>query len=67
MNKNQLIKAFINAVNTWKTYVVGLKAANKQNNTKAKSILGCAMFYWRKQAEHLKKQLDKLLSLPSKA
>lgn len=63
MNKNQLIQAFINAVNTWKTYVIGLKAANKQNNTKAKSVLGKAMFYWRKQAEALKAKIDCLLGL----
>jgi len=67
MKKKQLIQAFLNAVNTWKMYVIGLKAANKQNNTKAKSILGKAVFFWIKQAEYLKKQIDKLLSLPSKA
>ena len=63
MNKSQLIKAFLNAVNTWKTYVIGLKAANKQNNTKAKSVLAKAMFHWRKQAEALKAKLDIILGL----
>jgi len=61
MTKNQLIKAFLDAVNTWKTYVIGLKAANKANNTKAKSVLAKAMFYWRKEAERLKKELDAVL------
>lgn len=63
MDKQDLIKAFLNAVNTWKTYVIGLKAANKQNNQKAKSVLGKAVFFWIKQAEHLKKQLDVILGL----
>jgi hypothetical protein len=61
MNKSQLISAFLNAVNTWKTYVIGLKAANKANNTRAKSILGKAMFYWRKEAEKLKKEVDAVI------
>lgn len=61
MNKNQLIKAFLNAVNTWKMYMIGLKAANKQNNTRAKSVLGKAMFYWRKQAEALKVKIDLII------
>lgn len=55
-----LILAFLNAVNTWKMYVIGLKAANKQNNRKAKSTLGKAVFYWRKQAEALKMIIDSL-------
>lgn len=60
MNK-QLIKQFINAVNTWKTYVIGLKAANKQNNRYAKGVLGKAVFKWRKEAERLKKIIDKMI------
>ena len=63
MKKQDLIQAFLNAVNTWKMYVIGLKAANKQNNTRAKSVLGKAMFYWRKQAEQLKAKIDCLLGL----
>ena len=59
-NHKQLIKAFLNAVNTWKIYVIGLKAANKQNNNKTKSVLGKAMFYWRKEAERLKAQIDQI-------
>ena len=63
MNKQDLIKAFLNAVNTWKMYVIGLKSANKQNNQKAKSVLGKAVFFWIKQAEALKAQLDIILGL----
>lgn len=63
MNKQNLIKAFLEAVNTWKAYVIGLKAANKQNNNKAKSVLGKAVFFWRKKAEQLKAQLDFILGL----
>jgi Tfp pilus tip-associated adhesin PilY1 len=66
MNKQQLIKKFLDAVATWKIYVVGLQSANKKNDQKAKSVLGRAVFYWIKQAEHLKKQIDKLLGLTSK-
>ncbi len=55
-----LIAASLNAVNTWKAYVIGLKTANKQNNHKAKSVLGKAVFHWRKVAEALKSQIDSL-------
>lgn len=63
MNKSQLTKAFINAVNTWKAYVKARITANKQNDKTAKSLLGKAVFYWIKQAEYLKKQLDVILGL----
>lgn len=56
-----LINQFLNAVNTWKIYVTGLKAANKQNNSHAKSVLGKAVFFWRKEAERLKKIIDKMI------
>jgi len=60
-SNKELIVAFLNAVNTWKLYVIGLKAANKQNNRKAKSVLGKAVFHWRKVAEALKSQIDSLI------
>lgn len=63
MNKKQLIQAFLDAVNTWKRYCVLLRTANKQNHNKAKAIYGKAVFYWIKQAEYLKKQLDIILGL----
>jgi hypothetical protein len=55
-----LIIAFINAVNTWKAYVIALRLANKRNNHLAKSGLGKAVFKWRKYAEELKRQIDSL-------
>ena len=58
MNKTQLIKAFLNAVNTWKSYVLALKNANKSGNKYAKSVLAKAVFYWVKECEKLKKMLD---------
>lgn len=63
MNKQQLIKAFLNAVNTWKAYVKARIAANKLNDKTAKSLLGKAVFYWIKQAEQLKAKIDCLLGL----
>lgn len=61
MNKNQLIKAFLDAVNTWKIFVIQVKHANKNNCTAAKRQYMRAMFYWRKEAEKLKKELDSVL------
>lgn len=58
MTKQQLITAFLNAVNTWKAYVKANKLANKRNLNIAKSGLTKAVFYWRLQAEKLKKMLD---------
>lgn len=56
-----MIKAFINAVNTWKAYVKALKSANKANNNLAKKHLGKAVFFWRKEAEKLKKLVDSVV------
>jgi len=61
VNKTQLIKAFLDAVNTWKVFVVQVKHANKNNCTAAKRQYMRAMFYWRKEAEKLKNQLDLVL------
>lgn len=58
MTKQQLIQAFLNAVNTWKAYVKANKLANKRNINIAKSGLTKAVFYWRKEAEKFKKMLD---------
>ncbi len=63
MNKNQLIQAFLDAVNTWKRYVHLLRTANKANNNQAKHLYGKAVFYWIKQAEQLKAKIDRLLDL----
>ncbi len=63
MNKKQLIKAFLDAVNTWKRYCVLLRTANKANNNQAKALYGKAVFYWIKQAEALKVKIDCLLGL----
>ena len=63
MNKNQLIQAFLNAVNTWRRYCVLLRMANKQNHNQAKALYGKAVFYWIKQAEQLKAKIDSLLGL----
>jgi len=59
-NNQALIKAFLHAVATWKAYVSALRLANKRNNHKAKSGLGKAVFYWIKQCEALKAQIDSL-------
>lgn len=61
MNKQDLVKAFLNAVNTWKRYCALLRTANKQNHNQAKRLYGKAMFYWRKQSEKLKKSVDAIL------
>ncbi len=58
MTKQQLIAAFLNAVNNWKAYVKALKEANKANNSVMKKILGAQMFFWRKESEKFKKMLD---------
>jgi len=58
MTKQNLILAFLNAVRTWKAYVNANKKANKANLTSAKSLLTKAVFFWRKEAERLKKMLD---------
>ncbi len=63
MNKKQLIKAFLDAVNTWKRYCALLRTANKQNHNQAKHLYGKAVFYWIKQAEQLKAKIDRLLDL----
>lgn len=63
MNKQDLIKAFIDAVNTWKRYVILLRTANKANHNQAKALYGKAVFYWIKQAEALKAKIDSLLGL----
>lgn len=63
MNKQDLIKAFIDAVNTWKRYCALLRTANKANNNQAKRLYGKAVFYWIKQAEALKGKIDSLLGL----
>lgn len=59
-DKLKLYRQFIDAVNTWKIYVSGLKAAQRQGNNRAKSVLAKAMFFWRKQAEQLKLIIDNL-------
>jgi hypothetical protein len=61
MNKQKLIKAFIDAVNTWKIFVIQVKHTNKNNCKVAKREYMRAMFYWRKVAENLKKEVDLLL------
>lgn len=61
MNKTNLVKAFLDAVNTWKRYVALLRTANRLNDNKAKAIYGKAVFFWIKQAEKLKKELDSVL------
>lgn len=58
------INAFINAVNTWKAYVKALKSANKVNNNIAKKHLAKAVFFWRKEAERLKKLVDRVILKP---
>lgn len=58
MTKQELIQAFLNAVNTWKLYVTANKAANKNNRNEVKSMLTKAVFYWRLQAEKFKKMID---------
>lgn len=63
MNKQNLIQAFLDAVNTWKRYVALLRTANKQNHNQAKRLYGKAVFYWIKQAEALKDKIDSLLGL----
>jgi hypothetical protein len=55
-----LIIAFLDAVNTWKTFVIQVKHANKNKCTAAKRQYMKAMFYWRKEAERLKSQIDGL-------
>jgi hypothetical protein len=58
-----IIAKFLEAVRTWKIYKAGVQSANKQNRSKAKSILMKAMFFWRKQAEALKAEIDELRSV----
>jgi len=59
-NHKSLIAAFLDAVNTWKIFVIQVKHANKNNCTAAKRQYMKAMFYWRKKAEALKSELDSL-------
>lgn len=58
MTKQQLIAAFLNAVSTWKAYIVANRKANKRNDQAAKKYLSKAVFYWVKECERLKKMLD---------
>jgi hypothetical protein len=59
-NHKSLISAFLDAVNTWKIFVIQVKHANKNNCTAAKRQYMQAMFYWRKKAEALKSEIDSL-------
>lgn len=61
MKHNPTIKAFLNAVNTWKAYVKALAKVNKANCNKARGLLMKAMFHWRKEAERLKAIIDNTL------
>ena len=58
MTKQQLIAAFLNAVNTWRAYASTNKLANKRNLNQYKSALTKAVFFWRKECERLKKMVD---------
>lgn len=58
MTKQELIAAFLNAVNTWKAYASANKLANKRNLHQYKSALTKAVFFWRKESERLKKLID---------
>jgi hypothetical protein len=58
MRNNSAVKAFLNAVNTWRHLVKALAVANKTSDTRRKSALMCSMFYWRKEAEKLKSLVD---------
>lgn len=53
--------AFIDAVKTWQAFVVKSKAANKRGSRAEKSIYMRAVFFWRKRAEELNKQLKALM------
>lgn len=59
--KKQLIVDFLNAVNTWRALVIALRNAQKRCDSRAKSALMRAMFYWRKTAEAFKAKLDLIL------
>ena len=58
MKNNSVVKAFLNAVNTWRHLVKALAVANKANDVQRKSALMRSMFYWRKEAEKLKSLVD---------
>jgi len=57
----QLKRAFIDAVQTWQAFVAKSKAANKKGSRAEKSIYMRAVFFWRKRAEELQKQLKTLM------
>lgn len=59
--KRQIIAKFLNVVNTWRALVIALRNAQKRGDSRAKSALMRAMFYWRKTAEAFKAKLDTIL------
>ena len=59
--KKQLIVKFLRAVQIWRDLVIALRNAQKRGDNRAKSSLMRSMFKFRKLAEYLKLQLDKLL------
>lgn len=59
--KKQIIAKFLNAVNTWRALVIALRNAQKRGDSRAKSALMRAMFYWRKEAERFKRYVDVVL------
>ena len=58
MKNNSVVKAFLNAVNTWRHLVKALAVANKAKDARRRSDLMRSMFYWRKEAEKLKSLVD---------
>jgi hypothetical protein len=58
MKNNSIVKAFLNAVSTWKHLVQALAIANKAKDSRRKSDLMRSMFYWRKECEKLKSLID---------
>ena len=59
--KKQIIAKFLNAVSTWRALVIALRNAQKRGDSRAKSALMRAMFYWRKEAERFKCSVDAIL------
>ena len=59
--KKQIIAKFLNAVSTWRALVIALRNAQKRGDSRAKSALMRSMFYWRKEAERIKRYLDVVL------
>jgi len=59
--KNKIIAKFLHAVQIWRDLVIALRNAQKRGDSRAKSALMRSMFYWRKEAENLKRNVDAIL------